>query len=109
MAVVTMYGTAPDGSPLTVHVHVVQDDELTCPAQHGTGVQAFCTLDRGHPGPWHVATTTLSIVTVWPVEPGYVPAEAMLTDEPERHPDAYGYGEPWGPDNPAPGSAWDTR
>lgn len=26
-----------------------------------------------------------------------------------RHPDAYEYGEPWGPDNPAPGSAWDTR
>jgi hypothetical protein len=24
----------------------------------------------------------------------------------KRHPDAYGYGESWGPDNPAPGSAW---
>jgi hypothetical protein len=24
----------------------------------------------------------------------------------ERHPDAYPYGEPWGPDNPAPGSPW---
>lgn len=30
-------------------------------------------------------------------------------DEPPRHPDAYPYGEPWGPDNPAPGSAWDNR
>lgn len=27
-------------------------------------------------------------------------------DEP-RHQDAYEYGEPWGPDNPAPGSPWD--
>lgn len=30
-------------------------------------------------------------------------------DEPTesgRHPDAYEYGEPWGPDNPAPGSPW---
>ncbi len=26
-----------------------------------------------------------------------------------RHPDAYEHGEPWGPGNPAPGSAWDTR
>jgi hypothetical protein len=25
------------------------------------------------------------------------------------HPDAYAYGEPWGPDNPAPGSAWGRR
>jgi hypothetical protein len=33
----------------------------------------------------------------------------MTGREPERHPDAYDYGEPWGPDNPAPGSAWDTR
>lgn len=29
--------------------------------------------------------------------------------EPERHPDAYTYGEPWGPDNPAPGSPWSKR
>ena len=27
-------------------------------------------------------------------------------DEDERHPDAYTYGEPWGPGNPAPGSSW---
>lgn len=26
-----------------------------------------------------------------------------------RHPDAYEYGEEWGPDNPAPGSAWDRE
>jgi hypothetical protein len=29
--------------------------------------------------------------------------------EPERHPDAYEYGEPWGPDNPAPSSPWSKR
>jgi hypothetical protein len=33
----------------------------------------------------------------------------LVYEEETRHPDAYEYGEPWGPGNPAPGSAWDTR
>ena len=35
---------------------------------------------------------------------GYHAADAGDVEASERHPDAYSYGEPWGPDNPAPGS-----
>jgi hypothetical protein len=35
--------------------------------------------------------------------------ENPLPEDPPRHPDAYEYGAPWGPDNPAPDSAWGTR
>lgn len=61
-----MSGIAPDGSPLTVSVDVQLEDSEMCPAEYGTGLRACCTLHRGHPGPWHVATTETHIVKVWP-------------------------------------------
>ena len=71
--VVTITGTAPDGSPLAVTIGLAWTDEEMCPAEWGTGIRACCTLAAGHPGPWHVATTDDSIIKVWPLDPEPAP------------------------------------
>lgn len=56
-------GTAPDGSTVTVDL---DDGDGTC-CDADTGPDGFgCTLNAGHPGPWHIADTGAEIVEVWP-------------------------------------------
>ena len=64
-----IYGTAPDGSTVSTDLDAVnaRRDEDCCPAEYGPDgtVQAYCTEARGHPGPWHIASTGAEIVMVW--------------------------------------------
>lgn len=58
-------------------------------------------IDRGRRERYHHFHTTEATTEVRD------PLRSTDGDDLElRDPDAYGYGEPWGPDNPAPGSSW---
>jgi hypothetical protein len=68
MTAALIYGTAPDGSPVSTEADAGgRSDEDMCPARYGPpgSVQAWCTEAKDHPGPWHIATTGTRIVMVW--------------------------------------------
>jgi hypothetical protein len=113
------------GMPLlTCPATVRADDDYTCPdceaalvwhltplsgAQWFTAVSsnAAALADAERRFPRLEDPTTLDDLRARLGSPVRYPAVTELEDPYEpRHPDAYPYGAPWGPDNPAPDSAW---